>query len=447
MYDSAMVSRQELPDRETRVAALEAAGYNVFGLSASDVYVDLLTDSGTGTMSTDQWAALLGGDESYAGSESFERLERAVADVLGFDRIVPAHQGRGAEHLLYGALVEEGDIVPANTHFDTTRAHVTEAGGESVDCPVEGAFDRDDRRPFGGNLDIEAARERARAAGAKRVPAVVVTITNNSAGGQPVSVENLRRARALADEFDALLVVDGCRFAENAWFVREREPEFQDVEIPDVVREQLAVADAVVVSGKKDGLSNVGGFVAVTEERDDLFTRLRERAILYEGFYTYGGMTGRDMAAMAVGLREAVDPSYLDHRVGQVQDLADRLAERGVPVYRPAGGHAVYIDAGAALPAIPSDQFPGQALVCAAYREGGVRTVELGGFAFPGTDRPDLVRLALPRRRYHREQIEHVVETVDAVLSAPDELSGLEIVEEPRREALRHFSARLRPVE
>lgn len=447
MYQSEMVSRQELPDRETRVAALEAAGYNVFGLSSSTVYIDLLTDSGTGTMSTDQWAALLGGDESYAGSDSFERLERAIADVLGFEQVVPAHQGRGAENLLYGALVDEGETVIANTHFDTTRAHVGESGGRPLDCPVDGAFDIDAPGEFKGNLDVEAARERASAVGADRVPAVVVTLTNNSAAGQPVSVENVRRARQLADDIDARLVVDGCRFAENARFVREREPEFADRTIEEIVREQLSYADAVVVSGKKDGLVNVGGFVAVADHETELFGRLRERAVLYEGFYTYGGMAGRDMAAMAVGLREAAEPAYLDHRIGQVRTLADMLESRGIPVYRPVGGHAVYIDAGEAVPEIPRERFPGQAVVCDAYREGGVRAVELGGFAFPGTDRPDFVRLALPRRRYHREHLEHIAETFGAVLDHAGELDGLEIVDEPAREALRHFSASLRPVE
>jgi len=442
-----MASRQELPDRETRVAALEAAGYNVFGLSSSDVYIDLLTDSGTGTMSTGQWAALLGGDESYAGSESFERLEQAVADVVGFDSVVPAHQGRGAEHLLYGALVEEGESVIANTHFDTTRAHVGEAGGRPLDCPVAGAFDTDAPGEFKGNLDIEAARDRAAAVGADRIPAVVVTITNNSAAGQPVSVENVRRARRLADDLDARLVIDGCRFAENAWFVREREPGFADWSIAEIVREQLACADAVVVSGKKDGLVNVGGFVAVADHETALFGRLRERAILYEGFYTYGGMAGRDMAAMAVGLREAVEQAYLDHRIGQVRDLAEMLEARDVPVYRPVGGHAVYIDAGEALPEVTRERFPGQAMVCDAYREGGVRAVELGSFAFPGTDRPDFVRLALPRRRYHREHLEHIADTFGTVIEHAGTLGGFEIVDEPEREALRHFSARLRPVE
>ena len=447
MYHSEMVSTQELPARERRIEALQDAGYNVFNLSSSDVYVDLLTDSGTGTMSTAQWAALLGGDESYAGSESFDRLVQAVEDVLGFSQVVPAHQGRGAEHLLYGALVDEDDVVISNTHFDTTRAHVSEAGGEPVDCPAEGAWDLDSTEPFNGNLDIDAAREYAAEVGAERIPALVVTITNNSVAGQPVAIENIRRARELADDLDARLVVDACRFAENAWFVKQRETEFQDASLETIVKEQLSPADAIVVSGKKDGLVNIGGFVALSDHERELFDRLKQRAILYEGFFTYGGMAGRDMAAMAVGLQEAVEQTYLEHRTGQVQTLARMLDERGIPVYQPAGGHAVYVDAGGLLPDIPREQFPGQVLVCAAYREGGVRAVELGSFAFPDTDRPELVRLALPRRRYHDEHLEHVTDTFERVFERRKELSGLRITEEPARKAIRHFSATLEPVE
>jgi tryptophanase len=445
MYESHIARRAELPDPERRVEALEAAGYNVFNLAASDVYVDLLTDSGTGTMSPDQWAALLGGDEAYAGSESFERLQDAVGDVTGFSRVVPAHQGRGAEHLLYGALVEEGDVVINNTHFDTTRAHVAEAGGEPVDCPVDGAWDRETSGNFLGNLAIERARELAAEAGHERIPLIVLTLTNNSAAGQPVSVGNVRRARALADECDARLVLDVCRFAENAFFVSEREEGWGEASIGEIAREQLGYADAIVMSGKKDGLANVGGFVAVAEDEPALFEELKQRAILYEGFPTYGGMAGRDMAAMAVGLREAVERPYLAHRIGQVRDLADRLADAGVPVYRPVGGHAVYVDAAEALPSVPAERFPGQALVCAAYREGGVRAVELGSFAFPDADRPELARLALPRRTYHREHLEHVAETFGTAVDR-ETVSGLEIVEEPERSELRHFSARLQPV-
>ena len=446
MYHSEMVSSQELPSRERRAQALNAAQYNLFGLASRDVYIDLLTDSGTGTMSTAQWAAMLGGDESYAGSESFERLRSAIEDVLGFSHAVPAHQGRGAEHLLYGALVSTGDVVLSNTHFDTTRAHVTEAGGEPIDCPVEGAWNPDADGPFKGNLDIEAARDHAETVGTARIPAVVVTITNNSAAGQPVSIENLRQARELADDLGARLVIDGCRFAENAWFVKQREDEFVETPISDIVREQLAVGDSVVVSGKKDGLVNIGGFVALADHESQLFEELKQRAILYEGFFTYGGMAGRDLAAMAVGLREAVEAGYLEHRIGQVAELAERLESHGVAVYRPVGGHAVYVDAGAALPSIPREAYPGQALACAAYLEGGVRTVELGSFAFPGTERPELVRLALPRRRYHREHLDHVAETFGQVVENRDEYSGLEIIAEPEREAIRHFSAGLAPL-
>jgi tryptophanase len=446
-YISRMVAPTRLPDPAERQAALEQAGYNVFGLASEDVFVDLLTDSGTGTMSTDQWAALLGGDESYAGSRSFEQLRDAVSDVLGFEHIVPAHQGRGAEHLLYGAIVDEGDIVPANTHFDTTRAHIANAGGDPVDCPHPEAWDRTAEGPFKGNLAIDRVQEIAEETGAERIPAIVVTITNNSAAGQPVSIENLRRAREVADELDARLVIDGCRFAENAWFVRQGESEYSEASIGEIVHDQSAVADAIVVSGKKDGLANVGGFLAFADSEPALFEECKQRAILYEGFPTYGGMAGRDMAAMAVGLREAIEERYLEHRIGQVQELADGLEAAGVPIYRPVGGHAVYVDAAEALPSIPDEQFPAQTLVCEAYLEGGVRAVELGRLAFPETDRPELVRLALPRRTYHREHLEHVVATFEAVLDRSSEISGLEIVDEPAMGELRHFSAELAPVD
>lgn len=446
MYRSAMVSRTRCPPKEARIEALENAEYNVFNLDAADVYIDLLTDSGTGTMSTDQWAALLQGDESYAGSESFADLEAAVSDIMGFDRLVPAHQGRGAEHLLYGALVEEGDYVIANTHFDTTRAHVAEAGGKPLDCPVAGAWQLDSEGKFKGNLDIEQAREQAREVGAENIPLIILTLTNNSAAGQPVSIANVRDARQLADELDARLIVDACRFAENAWFVKNRETRWADESIERIVRAELSPADALIMSGKKDGLVNIGGFVALSKHETELYEQLRQRAILYEGFPTYGGMAGRDMAAMAVGLREAVDPKYLDYRISQVAELADRIEAAGVPVYRPPGGHAVYVDASRTLPEIPPEQFPGQALVCALYREGGVRAVELGSFAFPETDRPELVRLSVPRRSYHREHLEHIAESFEKIVDARDSIQGLEIVSEPSRKELRHFSASLTPV-
>lgn len=443
-YTSATAASTELLPREERERRLEAAGYNVFELASQDVFVDLLTDSGTGTMSDSQWAAMMEADEAYAGSESFRRLEGAVSEVMGFDRVVPTHQGRGAENVLYGCLIEEGDVVPNNTHFDTTRAHVAENGGDPVDCPVEGAADLDSDEPFKGDLDPEKVRELADDVGADRIPAVILTITNNSVAGQPVSTANVETTRELANELDATFVIDACRFAENAFFVREREDGYAERSTAEIAREQLSHADAIVMSGKKDGLANVGGFVGVRDP--DLFERAKQRAILYEGFSTYGGMAGRDMAAMAVGLREAVTEEYLGARIGQVRELGDRLRERGVPIYTPVGGHAVYLDAGRALSHVPDDEFPGQALVCELYREGGVRGVELGSFAFPETNRPELVRLALPRRTYHDEHLAHVAETAAAVLDRSDEVNGLEVVSEPENEALRHFSAELRPV-
>ncbi|MFC6904183.1 tryptophanase [Halalkalicoccus tibetensis] len=443
-YTSATAASTELLPREERERRLEAAGYNVFGLASRDVFVDLLTDSGTGTMSDAQWAAMMEADEAYAGSESFRELEAAVSDVMGFDRVVPTHQGRGAENVLYGCLIGEGDVVPNNTHFDTTRAHVSENGGDPVDCPVEEAGDLGGEEPFKGDLDPEKVRALVDRVGANRIPAIVLTITNNSVAGQPVSMANVEATRELADELDATFVIDACRFAENAFFISEREDGHGDRSTAEIAREQLSHADAIVMSGKKDGLANVGGFVGVRDP--DLFERAKQRAILYEGFSTYGGMAGRDMAAMAVGLREAVTEEYLGARIGRVRELGDRLRERGVPIYTPVGGHAVYLDAGRALPHVPDDEFPGQALVCELYREGGVRGVELGSFAFPETDRPELVRLALPRRTYHDEHLDHVAETAAAVLDRSDEVTGLKVVSEPDNEALRHFSAELRPV-
>ena len=442
-YKSKMVERIHLPARAERERALEDAGYNVFNLDAEDVFIDLLTDSGTGTMSEAQWAALIRGDESYAGAKSFERLEAAVDEVMGFPHVIPAHQGRGAENVLYGTLLEEGDVALNNTHFDTTRAHVANQGADPVDCPAPGAEDPSADGDFKGDFSIERAREVVADVGADSVPVVIQTITNNSAAGQPVSVANTREVAAFADEIDATFVIDACRFAENAYFVTEREDEYAERAVADVAREQLGYADAIVMSGKKDGLSNVGGFVATDDA--DLADACRQRAILYEGFPTYGGMAGRDMEALAVGLREAVEDGYVQDRIDQARTLAWLLEDRGVPVYTPTGGHALYLDAAACYPDLPSSAFPGQVLVCELYREGGVRGVELGSFAFPGTDRPELVRLAIPRRTYHREHFEHVADTAAAVLERAEDVVGLEIASEPAVPELRHFTAELEP--
>ena len=444
-YKSKMVERIHLPAREERERNLAEAGYNVFNLDARDVFVDLLTDSGTGTMSDSQWAALMTGDESYAGSDSFAELESAVADVMGFSNVVPAHQGRGAENILYTALLDDGDVALNNTHFDTTRAHVSNQGAEAVDCPADTAHDPDVDGAFKGNFSIEKARAYVDEHGADSVPVVILTITNNSAAGQPVSVENTRRAAEFAEEIDATFVLDACRFAENAYFVTEREPEFADATVAEVAREQLSYADALVMSGKKDGLVNIGGFVATDD--DALYEQVKQLGILYEGFPTYGGMAGRDVAAMAVGLREAVEPGYTEDRIQQVQALGDALAARGVPVFEPVGGHAVYLHADEFLPHVDREAFPGQALVCELYREGGVRAVELGELAFPGADRPELVRMAVPRRTYHKEHVEHVVDTVAAVHDRREEITGLELVDEPAMPEIRHFTAELQPLE
>ena len=443
-HKSRMVERITLPSRERRERALEAAGYNLFNLSGEDVFIDLLTDSGTGTMSDAQWAALVRGDEAYAGSRSFDDLEAAVSDVMGFSHVVPAHQGRGAENVLYGSILEDGDVVLNNTHFDTTRAHVANQGAEPVDCPITEARDPDAEDPFKGNFSLERAREVVDDVGTETVPLVIQTITNNSAAGQPVSVENTREAAAFADEIGATFVIDACRFAENAYFVRERESEFGDASVAEIAREQLSYADAIVMSGKKDGLANAGGFVATDDVDRD--AACKQRAILYEGFPTYGGMAGRDLAALAVGLREAVEDDYVEDRVGQVRTLGEMLTDAGVPIYEPTGGHAVYLDAEAIYPHLPPEEFPGQVLVCQLYLEGGVRGVELGSFAFPGTDRPELVRLALPRRTYHREHLEHVVETAQSVLEDASTVTGLQVASDSAVPELRHFTAELEPV-
>lgn len=444
-YKARMVERISLPDRETRERALDAAGYNVFNLDSDHVFIDLLTDSGTGAMSDAQWAALLQGDEAYAGSRSFHRLESAVADVMGFSHVVPTHQGRGAENVLYGALLEAGDVVLNNTHFDTTRAHIANQDADPIDCPSDDAHDPDSAEPFKGNFSIDRAWGVVDEVGAERIPVVIQTITNNSAAGQPVSIENTRSVRAFADEISATFVIDAARFAENAYFVRERESEFAEASIATIAREQLGYADSLVMSAKKDGLTNIGGFVAT--EGESLYKRCKHRAILYEGFSTYGGMAGRDLAAMAVGLREATESAYLTDRVEQVRRLGELLRDVGMPVYEPTGGHAVYLDAEAALPHLSVDEFPGQALVCEFYREGGVRGVEIGSFAFPDTDRPEHVRLALPRRMYNRDHLEHVAATAETILENGARVPGLRIVSEASVPELRHFTAELEPLE
>jgi tryptophanase len=429
--------------REERSAHLAAAHLNLFLLRAQDVTIDLLTDSGTGAMSSEQWAALQRGDESYAGSPSFERFRAAVRELFPFRHVVPTHQGRAAEHILFTVLGGRGKVIPANTHFDTTRANVEASGAEALDFVIpEGRVPAADH-PFKGNMDV-AALEALLAARADVVPCVVMTVTNNSGGGQPVSLENLRAVRAVCDRHGVPVFLDAARFAENAWFVKEREPGQGDRSIPDIVRETASLADGMTMSAKKDGLANIGGWLAVDD--DELAERFRALLILTEGFPTYGGLAGRDLEAIAQGLREVVDEDYLRYRIRSTAYLGEALHAAGVPTVRPAGGHAVFIDARGLLPHIPPLEYPGQALAVALYREGGIRSCEIGTVMFgrrpDGSEAPapmDLVRLAIPRRTYTQSHIDYVIEVVTWVAARAEELRGLRIVAEPKQ--LRHFTA------
>jgi tryptophanase len=433
--------------RAERQRALAAAGLNLFLLSAEDVELDLLTDSGTGAMSQDQWAALMRGDESYAGSRSFERFREAVRDVLGFPFVLPAHQGRGAESIFFGAIIDPGEIVPSNAHFDTTRAHIEVRDGIALDLPVPEALDPVSEEPFKGNMDVGRLEELLAGEDGERVSIVMLTITNNAGGGQPVSMENIRAVAEVTRRHGKKLVLDIARFAENAWFVREREPGFAARPLGEIAREQLAEADGILMSAKKDAIANIGGFVAIRED-EEFFHRLQARGIVFEGFHTYGGLAGRDLEAIAVGLHEVLDDDYLRHRIEQVAYLGTVLTEAGASVLRPFGGHAVYLDAGAMLPHVQPAAFPAQAFACALYLAGGVRGVEIGSLMAgrdPATGENrhpplELVRLAVPRRVYTSRQLEHAADAAAEVLAGAADLQGLRITYEAP--VLRHFTAR-----
>jgi tryptophanase len=437
--------------RDERERALDAAGWNVFQLAASDVELDLLTDSGTGAMSQAQWAALIQGDESYAGSRSFDRFREAVNDILGFPLVVPAHQGRGAESVFFGAIIDPGEIVPSNAHFDTTRAHIEVREGIALDLPVAAALDPDLDVPFKGDMDTERLAELLAGEDAARISIVMLTLTNNAGGGQPVSMANIREVAELARKHSKKLVLDVARFAENAWFIREREEGYADRPLPEIVREMLGEADGVLMSAKKDAIANIGGFVAIRED-EVFFKRLQARGIVFEGFPTYGGLAGRDLEAIAAGLREVLDEDYLRHRIEQVAYLGSVLEEQGAAILRPVGGHAVYLNAGRMLPGVPAAQFPAQALTCALYLAGGVRGVEIGS-VMAGRDPAsgenrlpplELVRLAVPRRVYSSRQLEQAGDAAAEIVADPSAVRGLEMTSEAP--VLRHFTARFRPV-
>jgi tryptophanase len=433
---------------EEREAALTAAGWNLFNIHADDVLIDLLTDSGTGAMSRDQWAAIQHGDESYAGSPSWFTFLDSVQRLFPFRHVIPTHQGRAAEKILFSAIAGPGKIVPNNTHFDTTRANVEATGAEAVDLVIPEGRDPSAIHPFKGNMDVAALDALLTERGAD-VPVVFVTITNNSGGGQPVSLENLRAVRALCDAHGIPLFLDACRFAENAWFIKLREPGAGDRSIPDIVREMASLADGMTMSAKKDGLANIGGWLAMHD--DALAEQCRNALILTEGFVTYGGLAGRDLEAIAQGLHEVVDEDYLRYRVRSTAYLGEALEQAGVPLVKPFGGHAVYLDARALLPHIDPLQYPGQALAVALYREGGIRGCEIGTVMFglhpDGTESAapmDLVRLAIPRRTYTQSHIDYVIEVVAWVAERAASLTGMRIVQAPA--ALRHFTARFEPL-
>jgi tyrosine phenol-lyase len=447
-----MVEPVRLTTRAEREEALARAGWNLFQVAARDVELDLLTDSGTGAMSQTQWAALMLGDESYAGSQSFERFRETVREVLGFPFVVPAHQGRGAEGVFFGAVIDPGEIVPSNAHFDTTRAHIEIRGGVALDLPVPETLDPALDAPFKGNMDVGRLVELLDGDDGDAISIVMLTLTNNAGGGQPVSLANIREVASITRERGKKLVLDIARFAENAWFIREREPGYGETPLGEIVHETMADADAVLMSAKKDAIANIGGFVAVGED-EEFFHRLQARGVVSEGFPTYGGLAGRDLEVIAVGLREVLEESYLRYRIQQVDYLGSLLVEAGASVVQPVGGHAVYVDAGATVPHIPAEQFPGWALACSLYLAGGVRGAEIGSVMagrdpITGANRQpalELVRLAVPRRVYTSRQLEQAGDAMAATLADAESVGGFEMVEEAP--VLRHFTAKLAPLE
>ncbi len=433
--------------REQREKILAAAGLNPFLIHADDVLIDLLTDSGTSAMSAQQWAGVMQGDEAYACSRSFYRFEETVKDLMGFKYVIPTHQGRAAERILFSILCDENSVVPNNTHFDTTRANIEFRGAKAVDVVIDAAHVPSEPHPFKGNVDLDKLRRVIEGHGTERIPLVMITVTNNSGGGQPVSMENIKAVRRICDEFSIPLYFDACRFAENAYFIKLREEGYADKSVKEIAQEMFSYADGCTMSAKKDALVNIGGFLCTN---DDLLARQeKELLILTEGFPTYGGLAGRDLEAMAQGLKEVLEEDYLQYRLASTRYLGERIAAAGVPIMQPPGGHAIYIDAAALLPHIPPLQYPGQALTCELYLEGGIRAVEIGSVMFASKDPEsgqeipapmELVRLAIPRRVYTQSHIDYVIEVIEALYERRESIRGMRIVEQAP--FLRHFSAR-----
>jgi tryptophanase len=431
--------------REERERLIREAYYNLFTLHSDDVLIDLLTDSGTASMSARQWGAIMEGDESYAGSPSFYRFKSAVERLMPFKYLIPTHQGRAAESILFTVIARPHHAIPNNTHFDTTRANVESQGAAAVDLVIEEGRDPTSEHPFKGNMDIAKLEAFIEERGVENIPLCMLTVTNNSGGGQPVSMENIRQTREVCDRHGIPLFIDACRFAENAWFIKQREEAYRDTAVIDIVREMFSYADGCTMSAKKDGLANIGGWLAMNNE--DWAVDCRNRLILTEGFSTYGGLSGRDLEAIAVGLEEVVQEDYLKYRIASTQYVARHIADAGVPIMQPAGGHAVYIDARRFLPHIPPLQYPGQSLAVELYKEGGIRGCEIGTAMFglhpDGSEQPahmDLVRLAIPRRMYTQAHMDYVIEVVARVYENRNDLRGMKFIRQPR--ALRHFTGR-----
>ena len=429
--------------RAEREKLLRAAHNNLFLLPADDVLIDLLTDSGTGAMSTHQWAAIMEGDESYAGSPSFDNFRASIHDIFGYRHVIPTHQGRAAERILFNVMCKKGDIVPNNTHFDTTRANVEYVGAEAVDLVIPEGREPSLQHPFKGNMDVAALEALIAKVGRDRIPLVMLTVTNNSGGGQPVSMANVREVSQVCRRHKIPLYFDACRFAENAYFIKTREKEFAGKTPKEIAQEMFHYGDGCTMSAKKDGMANIGGFLCTND--DKLAQQEKDLLILTEGYPTYGGLAGRDLEAIAVGVQEALQEDYLRYRIASTAYLGNHVAEQGVPIVLPPGGHAIYLDARAFLPHIPADQFPGVALACELYLEGGIRSVEIGTLMFGAAAKMDLVRLAIPRRVYTQSHIDYVVEVILEVWKNRDRIQGLRLSHEAP--FLRHFTAHLEPVE
>lgn len=437
--------------REERESKLKEAGYNLFSLKAEDIFIDLLTDSGTGAMSQEQWAAIMRGDESYAGARSYQRLKAAVEDIFGFKYFVPTHQGRAAENILSACLVKRDQWIPSNMHFDTTDANIRARGGRPANLVIDEAADPANPHPFKGNMDIAKLKAFIAEYGREQIPFGMITVTNNAGGGQPVSMENLKAVSAVYREAGIPFGIDAARYAENCYFIQQRESGYQNKSVKEIAREMFALADGMIMSAKKDAIVNIGGLLCVNDEK--LFQNIKNELILREGFPTYGGLAGRDLDAMAVGLYEGLDESYLSYRIAQTAYLAGRLNDAGIPTIQPAGGHAVYVVANQLLPHIPNYEFPAQSLGVELYREGGIRGVEIGSVMFacldPKTDQwhypaLELLRLTIPRRVYTQSHFDYVVETLRRIKSRASELRGYTLTYAP--ELLRHFTAKFEPL-